>query len=91
MIPGIDPLTTGNGFHPYLQAVISCPLEGNLSVSYQWYFAKLLAMGTDQCSHNKFSIYLGNHLNITLLNNNQTLYFCEFDKDYNAGMLYVQC
>ena len=76
----ISPLSPSYG----QEVVISCPLEGNPSASYQWYFAKLLAMDTDECSHNKLSIYPGNHLNITLLNNKQTLYFREFNEDHNG-------
>ena len=64
------------------EIVISCPLEGNPSALYQWFYD----METDTCSKskNRSAIYPNNHLNITLLNNNQTLYFRKFNEDHNG-------
>ena len=81
------PINYGEWIVPQLpsygqEVVISCPLEGNPSASYQWYYA----METVECSKNKnrLAIHPENHLNITLLNNNQTLYFRKFIEDHNG-------
>ena len=61
--------------------VMSCPLEGNPPASYQWYFEK----SYDNGSHSQREpIQPGNYLNITLLNNNQTLFFSEIKEEHNG-------
>ena len=64
------------------EIVISCPLEGNPPASYQWYYA----MELDDCSEskNRSAIHPGNYFNITILNNNQTLFFREFNENHNG-------
>lgn len=64
------------------EIVISCPLEGNPSTSYQWYFATLLDHNI--CNKNRSAIHPDSYLNITLYNNNRTLYFREFNEDHNG-------
>ena len=59
------------------EVVISCPLEGNPPASYQWYFKVY-----DYSDAVVIQPY--NNLNITLLNNNQTLYFEEFKEEHNG-------
>ena len=84
-----QPINYGEWIAPLIpsygqRVVISCPLEGNPSASYQWYFAPLLGMDTDRCNKNRSVIHSKDHLNITLLNNNQTLYFRDFNEDHNG-------
>ena len=60
---------------------MSCPLEGNPPASYHWYFEKLY----DDDSHiHTVSIQPGNYLNITLLNNNRTLFFSGIKEEHNG-------
>ena len=66
---------------------MSCPLEGNPAASYQWYFEKVLDYGVPDI-HNKVLIQPNNNLNITLLNNNRTLYFEKVNEEHN---LYYIC
>ena len=51
---------------------MSCPLEGNPPASYQWYFKKALEDGSYSDS---MPIQPDRFSNITLLNNDQTLFF----------------
>ena len=60
--------------------VISCPLEGNPSPSYQWYFEKFLEGGEVD---DRVPIHPYGYLNITLLNNDRTLFF-EFKEEHNG-------
>ena len=60
--------------------VMSCPLEGNPPASYQWYFEKSLGDGR---LDDAMLIQPNNNLNITLLNNNRTL-FIEFEEEHNG-------
>ena len=71
--------------YPYYgqQLVMSCPLEGNPSASYQWYFEKRLDfekyVDGVLIRYNKYDVGVliqpNNILNITLLNINRTLFF----------------
>ena len=63
------------------EVVISCPLEGNPLVLYQWYFNRSSADGS---SNGSVAIHGDSNLNITLLNNNRTLYFSEFKEEHNG-------
>ena len=63
------------------ELVISCPLEGNPPASYQWYFEKALENGSYSDS---VPIQPGSYRNITLLNNNQTLFFSEIKEEHNG-------
>ena len=60
---------------------MSCPLEGNPLASYQWYFNRLSHSGSNNGS---VAIHGDSNLNITLLNNNRTLYFREFKEEHNG-------
>ena len=57
--------------------VMSCPLEGNPSASYQWYLNKSI-------NYDVVLIQPQNNLNIKFLNNNRTLYFEEFNEEHNG-------
>ena len=65
--------------------VMSCPLEGNPPASYQWYFEK--SLGNSKLDDG-VQIQPNNDLNITLLNNNRTL-FIEFKEEHNGH--YICC
>ena len=65
------------------QLVMSCPLEGNPPALYQWYFEK--------AQHPVFEVRAdgvliqpNNTLNITLLNNNRTLFFEGLHEEHNG-------
>ena len=80
-----SPINNGQWISPlyptYSQDIVmSCPLEGNPPASYQWYFEKLLDNGD---TNDRVLIQPNNYLNITLLNNNRTLYF-EFKEEHNG-------
>lgn len=62
------------------EVVISCPLEGNPPASYQWY----LERSNDISTNGSIAIHAHSYLNITLLNNNRTLYFSEFKEEHNG-------
>ena len=73
--------------------VMSCPLEGNPSASYQWYFEKRLDCeevinGVVIHCYNIFDdgvlIQTNSTLNITLLNNNRTLFFEGLHEEHNG-------
>ena len=68
------------------ELVISCPLEGNPPASYKWNFEKALEGGS--YSDVSVPIQPGSYRNITLLNNNRTLYFEEFNEEHNG---YYSC
>ena len=63
---------------------MSCPLVGNPPASYQWYFEKLQDDGSYS---DRAPIQPANSLNITFLNNNQTL-FGQFIEERNG---YYSC
>ena len=80
-----SPINNGKWISPlnptYSQdIVISCPLEGNPAASYQWYFEKLMDNGD---VYNRVIIQPNSNLNITLLNNNRTLFF-EVKEEHNG-------
>ena len=60
--------------------MISCPLEGNPPAKYQWYFTRY---EEGRYSNDTVLTYPNNY-NITLLNNNQTLYIEEFHEEHNG-------
>ena len=60
---------------------MSCPLEGNPLVSYQWYFERLL---DDSSFSHKIQVLPDIYLNITFLNSNRTLLFREFKEEHNG-------
>lgn len=73
------------------QLVIHCPLEGNPSASYQWYYKKLKDCETeidrvqiDYKCYVRVLIQPNNTLNITLLNNNRTLIFEALHEQHNG-------
>ena len=80
--------------HYYGQPVVmSCPLEGNPSASYQWYFEKRLDCeeyvgGVLIYCYNKYDdgvlIQPNNTLNITLLNSDRTLFFEGLHEEHNG-------
>lgn len=82
--------------HPFYgqRLVMSCPLEGNPSASYQWYFEKLLyckeeiggVLIDNKCYADGVLIQPNNTLNITLLkiSNNRTLFFEELHEQHNG-------
>ena len=61
------------------QVVMSCPLEGNPSALYQWYHEKSLLHYGDGVL-----IQPNSNLNITLLNNNRTLFFENIAEEHNG-------
>ena len=75
-------------YHYYGQwLVMSCPLEGNPSALYQWYFEKCLDC-EEVVNGVKFDdavlIQPNSTLNITLLNNNRTLFFEGLHEEHNG-------
>lgn len=63
------------------QLVITCPLEANPPASYQWYFRTLKDNGF--FSDDEMLIHQ-DYLNISLLNNNRTLYFDSVKEEHNG-------
>ena len=80
--------------YPYhgQKLVMSCPLEGNPSASYQWYHEKFLDFEKEvngvliryRGYDDGVLIQQNNTLNITLLNNNRTLLFEELHEVHNG-------
>ena len=65
--------------YPYYNQrfVMSCPLKGNPSASYQWYFKKFR-------DNDLVLMQSPKNFNITILNNNRTLYFEELKEEHNG-------
>ena len=62
------------------ETVISCPLEGNPAALYQWYFTRY-----EEGRHSNATVLTyPNNYNVTLLNNNRTLYIGEFHEEHNG-------
>ena len=73
----ITPLHPSYGQH----LVMSCPLEGNPTATYQWYFEKSLDYGEYE---DGVQIQPNSNLNITLIYNSRILYFVEFKEEHNG-------
>ena len=56
------------------------PSRGKPPASYQWY----LERSNDISTNGSIAIHADSYLNITLLNNNRTLYFSEFKEEHNG-------
>ena len=64
---------------------MSCPLEGNPSASYQWYFEKLL--NHNRSYSDRVPIHPDSYLNITFLNNDRTLFFNKVREEHNGNYI----
>ena len=64
------------------ETVMSCPLDGNPSTSYKWYFEKL--QNYTRSHSYRVPIHPDSYLNITFLNNNRTLYFSNVKEEHNG-------
>ena len=91
----VNPEQWIRSLYPYYhqQLVMSCPLEGNPSASYQWYFEKSLDYEGDVDGvlihdYDKYDdgvlIQPNGPLNITLLDNSRTLFFEELHEEHNG-------